>query len=250
MRRAGRHAQPPASIKPRAKDSNPGLHVQSVPCYQLHQPGTVAVGAGFEPARTRSNNPPRYRLRHPTPFARPERFELPTSRFEAWRSAPLSYGRMSRSGGDRTPDLPGVDRALFIAELRSFVALCSCQCASFVDPVGFEPTASWVQARRSSVLELQAHRRDGGTRTRVSPWHGDVLALCTTPTRLFSCSRTGGRDRTPACRVGAGRAPTTPRPFEGKRKGPLLREESPSTGTRKDYLFAKPPICACCQPAR
>lgn len=39
---------------------------------------------------------------------------------------PLSHAPIDgRSGGDRTPDLPSVSRALFIAELRSFVALCS-----------------------------------------------------------------------------------------------------------------------------
>ena len=32
-------------------------------------------------------------------MARPERFELPTPRFEAWCSIQLSYGRRSRSLG-------------------------------------------------------------------------------------------------------------------------------------------------------
>src|SRR5262245_64054271 len=41
MRRAGRHAQPPASL-PRAKDSNPDPQVQGLLCFPLHQPEMLA----------------------------------------------------------------------------------------------------------------------------------------------------------------------------------------------------------------
>lgn len=127
---------------------------------------------------------------------------------------------------------------------------------AFVDPVGFEPTASWVQARRSSVLELQAHRRDGGTRTPNPRIPNPVRCRCATsrwsrrresnprlhrgtvtcssfaprPHDLFNCSRTGGRDRTPVCWVGASRAPTTPRPFEGKTKRLSSSRREPVNG--------------------
>lgn len=132
----------------------------------------------------------------------------------------------SRRGWSRTTCLPRIRRTLSPLSYAPSSRCAVVKVLAFVDPVGFEPTASWVQTRRSSVLELQAHRRDGGTRTPNPRIPNPVRYRCAT-SRWSRRRCTGGRDRTPACWVGASRAPTTPRPFEGKRKGPLLREESP-----------------------
>ena len=80
-----------------------------------------------------------------------------------------------------------------------------------------------------------------GLEPASSPWHGDVLPLH--HAHAYSVVRTGGRDRTPACWIGASRAPTTPRPFTAKRKAPFIAKGARSTRNDEDYSFAKPPIC-------
>ena len=120
----GRATRPshPHRMKPRAKASNPDLRVQSPPCYPLHQPErvstmprhiVVAVRAGFEPAQTRSNNPPRYRLRHLTSLAharalharRDSNSQPPGSKPGALIQ--LSYGRMGVGCRGLEPRSPG-----------------------------------------------------------------------------------------------------------------------------------------------
>lgn len=154
----------------------------------------------------------------------------PTSRVLAGRSSSLSYAPSSRcavvkvhpswtrSDSNRQP--PGCKSGAL--PLRATGPSSRRRDSNPQPP---DPKSGALPLRHISLEQAT------GLEPASSRWHGDVLVLCTTPTRLFSCSRTGGRDRTPACWVGASRAPTTPRPHhKTKRKGPLLREEDPLTG--------------------
>ena len=161
----------------------------------------VAVRAGLEPAQTRGNNPPRYRLRHLT---------------------------MSRRGWIRTITLSRIRRTLFRLSYAPLLMMCSCQSSSWSRRRESNPRLHLGKVTCSplhhahATIQLFEHGREGSN-PRLPGWSRPrshyatpVRANEKSPLRREESPSTGDAEVISSRSLQSASGASTHRPYSGR----------------------------------